>query len=75
MLCDNCGRDGARQRFVTHTFGKGDNLLIVEEVPVISCQYCGESYMTLDTLRELERLKRDKRVNAIKKEVGVVTFA
>ncbi|NQU04715.1 MAG: type II toxin-antitoxin system MqsA family antitoxin [Calditrichaeota bacterium] len=75
MLCDNCGRDGARQRLVTHTLGKGDNLLIVEGVPVISCRYCGESYMTLDTLRELERLKREERVNAIKKEVGVVTFA
>jgi hypothetical protein len=30
MVCDNCGKEGARIRYVTRSYGKGDNLLIIE---------------------------------------------
>jgi len=75
MLCDNCGKEGVRERSVTRTLGKGKDMIIVEGVPVISCPHCGESYLTLETIRGLERVKRAGRKKAIKREVGVVTFA
>ncbi len=50
MLCDICGRDGARIRRVTETHGKGKDLLVIEQVPMVSCPSCGESYFTADTL-------------------------
>ena len=42
MLCDICGQDGARIRRVTETYGKGKNLLLIEQVPMVSCPSCGE---------------------------------
>ena len=75
MLCDNCGKEGARERSVTRTYGKGKDMLIIEGVPVISCPHCGESYMTLETVRGLERFRRAGRKKATKREVAVVTFA
>ena len=75
MICDNCGRDGVRRRHLSRTYGNGDNILVVENVPVISCPHCGESYLTIETVRELERLKRQGRKHAAKREVGVVSFA
>jgi len=75
MICDICGKDGARQRHLSRTYGKGDNLLVVEDVPVISCPHCGESYLTIETVRELERLKRQGKKSATRREVGVISFA
>jgi len=60
---------------MTRTYGKGDDLLIIEDVPVMQCKSCGESYMTIETVRELEQLKKQGQMRAAKREVGVVSFA
>jgi hypothetical protein len=49
-------------------------LLVVENVPVMSCPHCGESYLTADTLHEIERLKHHRRGLAVKRPVEVVSF-
>ena len=33
MLCDICGREGARTRRVTETYGKGENLIVIGKYP------------------------------------------
>ena len=49
MKCQICGKNGARIRRVSETFGKGADLLVDENVPLVVCQSCGESYFTADT--------------------------
>ena len=75
MLCDICGKDGARTRSVNRTYGKGKSLIVIENIPVISCPNCGESYLTADTMHEIERLKIHKRSLAVPRSVGVMKFA
>ena len=75
MKCDICGKDGARTRRVTRSYGKGGSLLVIEDVPVVSCPHCGESYLTAETLHEIERLKLLKRNLASKRPVSVVEYA
>ena len=41
----------------------------------LSCPACGESYMTAQTLYQIERLKRDRHRLAVGRKVGVVDFA
>jgi YgiT-type zinc finger domain-containing protein len=55
MVCDICGKEGARIRRVTRSYGKGCNLLVIENVPIINCPHCGESYLTAETLHEIEK--------------------
>jgi YgiT-type zinc finger domain-containing protein len=74
MICDICGTEGARERRVTRSYGRGGNLLVVERVPVISCPHCGESYLTAATLHELERIKRDRKQRAARRPVPVANF-
>lgn len=74
MVCDNCGKRGARVRHVSRSYGKGDSLLVIENVPVITCCYCGESYLTAETLHELERIKLHRKSFAPKRRVAVATF-
>lgn len=75
MICDICGKSGARIRRVTRSYGKGVNLLIIENVPVVSCPRCGESYLTAETLHELDRIKLHRRNLATKRNVAVANFA
>jgi YgiT-type zinc finger domain-containing protein len=74
-ICDNCGKPGARIRYVTRSYGKGDQLLVIENVPIISCPSCGESYLTAQTLREIERIKRERQRLATTRPVAVAEFA
>ena len=75
MLCDNCGKHGARIRHITRSYGKGANLLVIENVPMISCPHCGESYLTAETLHEIERIKLHRKNFAAQRNVAVASFA
>ena len=74
MICDICGQDGARIRRVTRSYGQGENLLVIENVPVISCPQCGESYLTAETLHEIERIKLHRQNFATERLVPIATF-
>jgi YgiT-type zinc finger domain-containing protein len=74
MVCDVCGKEGARVRRVTRSYGRGENLLLIENVPVVSCPHGGESYLTAETLHVLERIKRRRRQVAVTRPVAVVEF-
>jgi YgiT-type zinc finger domain-containing protein len=65
MVCDICGQEGARIRKVIRSYGKGDNLLIIENIPVINCPHCGESYLTAKTLHEIEIIKSHRNEFAV----------
>ncbi|PYN13348.1 MAG: YgiT-type zinc finger domain-containing protein, partial [Candidatus Rokuibacteriota bacterium] len=43
-------------------------------VPVVSCPKCGESYLTADTLREIERIRQKRRRLTKGRLVPVATF-
>ena len=74
MHCVNCGKDGTKMRFVTRSYGTGEDLLVIEHVPLVRCPQCGESYMTAQTLRELERIKQQRHRLATKRPVAVAEF-
>ncbi|MCI0723779.1 MAG: type II toxin-antitoxin system MqsA family antitoxin [Acidobacteria bacterium] len=74
MLCDICGKRGAHIRQITRSYGKGADLLVIENVPVVVCPHCGESYVTAETLHELERIKLHRRSLAKLRDVAVASF-
>jgi len=75
MKCDICGKEGAHIRYVTRSYGQGESLLVIEKVPVVSCPHCGESYLTAETLYEIERIKLHQRSFARERPVLVAVFA
>lgn len=75
MTCDNCGKVGARLRHVSRIYGKGKDLLLIEAVPVIDCPSCGESYLTAETIHELERIKLHRRSFAVQRPIQVAAFS
>jgi YgiT-type zinc finger domain-containing protein len=74
MKCDNCGKENARIIHVSQSYSKGDDLLVIENIPVVSCPDCGESYLTAETLHEIERIKLHRKNFAKERNVAVATF-
>jgi YgiT-type zinc finger domain-containing protein len=74
MICDICGKEDARIQRVSRTCGKGNNLLVIENVPVVSCPHCGESYLTTETFHEIERIKLHRKSFAVERPVEVAQF-
>ena len=74
MTCDVCGQEGARIKHVSRTYGKGEEMIVIDKVPVVVCPHCGESYMTADTMHEVERLKLHKRSVKTKRLAPVISY-
>ncbi len=74
MICEICGKNSARRKQVDRSYGKRENLMIIENIPVIKCSACGESYMTAETLHEIERIKLQRQSFAVKRNIPVADF-
>jgi len=75
MTCDICGKVGARTCKVSETCGKGEHLIVIENIPMMSCHKCGVSYFTAETLHEIERIRLHHKNFAIERPVEVAQFA
>lgn len=74
MICDICGQEDAKTRRVTRSFGQGRSAFLIEGVPVVTCPSCGESYLTAETLKEIERIRMHWRELSVDKNVPVAKF-
>jgi YgiT-type zinc finger domain-containing protein len=74
MICNVCGQEGVRIRQMTRSYGKGETLLIIENVPVVSCSHCGTSYLTAQILHEIDRIKRYRHELATQRSVAVAEY-
>ncbi len=73
-ICEVCGHSSALVRRLPRTYGKGKDLLVIENVPVIDCPNCGTSYLTAETLQAIERIKLDRKTLATERPVEVASF-
>ncbi len=74
MICDMCGKQGARVRRTTRSFRSGRSTFLIEGVPFVRCPKCGESYLTADSLRGMERIRKHWRKVSVEKRVPVAKF-
>ncbi len=52
--CNFCGHAYLRATRTRYIHQEGDDILIVDDVPCIECEYCGEQYFAIDTLKNIE---------------------
>jgi YgiT-type zinc finger domain-containing protein len=74
MICDICSKTGAQIRHISRSYGKGAKLFVIENVPIVSCPHCGESYLTAETLQEIERIKLHRRALSEERCIAVASF-
>ena len=74
MICEICGKKTASIKKVTKSFGRGPSLVVIEDIPVLSCSSCHESYITADTAREIDRIRKNRVTVGKAKRVLVASF-
>ena len=74
MICDMCGKPGARVRRTVRTFATGCSVFLIEGIPFVRCCNCGESYFAAATLKEIEGIRKHRRKVTVEKRVPVAKF-
>lgn len=74
MQCDLCGAKTAIMKKTTKSFGRGGTLVVIENIPTVHCSRCHESYITADTARELDRIRKNRRIVGKAKRILVASF-
>ena len=59
---------------MTKAFGSGRTTFLIEGVPVVCCPHCGESFLTAETLGELEGIRKHWRKLSVEKRRRVAKF-
>ena len=73
-VCDICGVKSARTVKRPQVLGRGAQMMLVDNVPVIACKNCGESYMTSATMRKLDDIRSKQKEKSTKREIDVGVF-
>ena len=71
MQCDFCGAKAPVIKKTTKSFGRGDKLVVIENIPTV---HCHGSYVTAETARELDRIRKNRRTVGKAKQVLVASF-
>jgi len=74
MKCELCGAQATVIKKTTKSFGRGNNLFVIENIPIVHCSSCHESYVTADTAREIDRIRKNRVTVGKAKQVLVASF-
>jgi YgiT-type zinc finger domain-containing protein len=66
-LCNFCGNKNFKSSKVQYIYRHDDRFLIVNDVPCLQCEYCGEQYFKGAVLKSIE--KEFNEIYSGKKEV------
>ena len=72
-ICVFCGGD-VEPRVTRVIEETGDDILIIEDVPAGVCLRCGEKEFSPDTVRLLERIRKERTGITTERRVPVVEF-
>jgi YgiT-type zinc finger domain-containing protein len=74
IVCDICGVKAARIIRRPQVLGRGESMMLVENVPVIVCRNCDESYMTSETMHELDSFRSNRKAKTKSRKIVVTEF-
>jgi YgiT-type zinc finger domain-containing protein len=72
IVCDICGVKAARVVKRPQILGRGEQMMLVDNVPVIACKNCGESYMTSTTMHKLDDIRIKQKLT--ERKIAVAEF-
>ena len=75
ITCDICGVAAARKVRRTKVFGKGSKMIVIENIPFISCQNCGQTYITRDAMLAVDEIRTHSQTKTVAKELAYAKIA
>lgn len=75
ITCDICGVDAAREVRHSKVLGKGSKMIVVENIPFISCRNCGQTYITRDAMLAVDEIRTHSQTKTVAKEIAYARLA
>ena len=75
IVCSLCGQKTALIAHIDKVFGKGEKKVLIENIPVIHCSNCRESYLLDATMRQLDDIRLNAKTLTTPATVGVAKIA
>jgi YgiT-type zinc finger domain-containing protein len=75
LICDICGVAAAHTIKRTKVFGKGAQMLVIEDIPFIACDNCHQTYATAETMRALDEIRMNRSRLTVTREIGWAKIA
>jgi YgiT-type zinc finger domain-containing protein len=74
-LCGFCGAPGVKTVYKDKLFGKSENAVIIENLPMSNCEVCGENYYDPEVSRLIDEILAHPGERAIRRQINVVSLA
>jgi YgiT-type zinc finger domain-containing protein len=74
-LCAFCGAPDLNTVYKDKLFGKGENAIIIENLPVRHCESCDGSYYDLVVSRLIDEILAHPGEYAVRRQINVVSIA
>ena len=75
MICEVCGVGTRRDQLIRYSLSIGEGLIVIDHVPAIVCDHCGEISLRPEVVDSLQRTIWQKRPPARVIETPVYEFA
>jgi len=59
-ICEVCKTGKRESKLITETFNKNGKYVIIENIPVEICSYCGEETYSIETTEQLRQMLENK---------------
>lgn len=74
-LCAFCGHHAVKTVYKDKLFGKGENAIVIENLPLQQCGHCGESYYEPETSQLLDEILGHPEKQPVIRQVNVISLA
>lgn len=71
-MCKYCKGENLIESTTTHVVDFKDHLIIIRNVPCMECDQCGETYLSMKTSRQLEKIVNEAKKFA--QEVSIIDY-
>lgn len=58
--CHVCGSTESSEKLVDSTFNINDKLIVIENIPAIVCERCGDKTFSLETAEKVRLIAQDR---------------
>lgn len=74
-LCAFCGHLSVKTVYKDKLFGKGENAIVIENLPLQQCGNCGESYYAPETSQLIDEILDHPEKQSVIRQVKVISLA
>jgi YgiT-type zinc finger domain-containing protein len=67
LKCAICGEQAAHVVLTPKVFGRGEKMVLIEDIPVINCRNCGSQYVDGPTMDAIDAIRKNPKAYSVRR--------